>query len=280
MAPLRRVAMRRPGAILEADPQVWHYAKTPDASALIEQHGEFAALVEKHGAQIDWLSDEPDELADSVFTYDPSFVTGAGAIVMHPGKPLRVAEAGLHAGFYGEVGIPVIGTIEPPGLIEGGDCFFIDEKTLAVGRGFRTNQAGVDQLAAIVAPEGIELLDYDLPYFHGPEACLHLLSLVSPLADDLALIHAPLLPTALHEDLVTRGYTLLHAPPDEFDRSAGLNLNVLATAPRRCIAIEGFTGTLALMRDAGCEVDTFVADELCIPCEGGPTCLTRPLWRE
>ncbi len=271
--------MRRPGAILEADPEVWHYAKAPDPAALLDQYAGFVTLVEQHGAAIDWLPDDPDQLADSVFTYDPSFVTGAGAVVLRPGKPLRSAEARLHAIFYEAIGVPILGTIEPPGLIEGGDCFFVDANTLAVGRGFRTNQAGIDQLEAVVAPEGIDLLVYDLPYFLGPDACLHLLSLISPLDDDLALIHAPLMPTALYEALVDRGYTLLHAPPDEFDRSAGLNLNVLATAPRRCIAIEGFAETLALMRDAGCEVDTFVADELCIPCEGGPTCLTRPLLR-
>jgi N-dimethylarginine dimethylaminohydrolase len=76
------------------------------------------------------------------------------------------------------------------------------------------------------------------------------------------------------------GYELLHAPAEEFDSSLGLNLNVLATAPRRCIAVDGFTETHELMRASGCEVQVFTADELCLPCEGGPTCLTRPLVRD
>ena len=271
--------MRAPGAILTADPQEWHYGKIIDAGALAEQYHRFAAMVAEAGAVIEWLPMGDDGLADSVFTYDPSFMTPAGAVVMRLGKQLRAAEADLHQQFYERVDIPVIGRIEAPGVIEGGDCFFLDATTLAVGRGFRTNDSGIAQLADIIAPGGIDVSVYDLPYYRGPDACLHLMSLVSPLAEDLALVYAPLLPAALYNELVERGFSVLCAPPEEFEASRGLNLNVLATSPRRCIAVDGFPRTVQLMRDAGCEVATFPADELCIPCEGGPTCLTRPLWR-
>ncbi|MEM8923005.1 MAG: arginine deiminase family protein [Actinomycetota bacterium] len=279
-APLRRVAMRRPGAILTADHTRWHYAAPIDPDALTAQYDRFVALVEASGATIDWLDDGPldDDLADSVFTYDPSFMTPAGAVILRPGKALRRGEADLHHRFYRDR-IPVIGEIEAPGVAEGGDMFWLDPTTLAVGRGFRTDQAGIDQLRAIVEPHGIAVEVYDLPYLHGPEACLHLLSVVSPLDHDLALVHAPLMPTALHQRMTTMGYRLLEAPAEEFEASLGLNLNVLALGPRRCLTIEGFDGTLRLMREAGCEVTTFPGDALCIPCEGGPTCLTRPLHR-
>ncbi len=278
-APLRRVAMRRPGAILNADHRRWHYTKPIDAEALQRQYQRFVELLEADGVEIAWFPQDPaDDLADSVFTYDPSFVIGSGAVILRPGKPLRRGEAELHRRFYRDR-VAIIGTVEAPGLIEGGDCLWLDPTTLAVGRGFRTNQAGIDQFRAIAEPEGVSVEVYDLPYGDGPDACLHLLSVVSPLDDDLALVHAPLLPTALHQRMVDLGYELLHAPAAEFESSLGLNLNVLATGPRRCIAIEGFPGTLAMLRDAGCRVATFVADELCIPCEGGPTCLTRPLQR-
>lgn len=279
VAPLRRVAMRRPGAILTADHKRWHYTKPLDPDALAEQYEVFVQLVEQSGAEILWLDDADDDLADSVFTYDPSFAVPGGAVVLRPGKPLRAREADVHAAFYDVVGVPVLGRIEGPGVFEGGDCFWLDASTLAVGRGFRTNQAGIDQMARIVAPLGVAIEVYDLPYHLGPEACLHLMSVVSVLDDDLALVHPPLMPTALYQRMADLGYTLLEAPADEFDASLGLNLNVLATAPRKVIAIDGFDGTLALMRDAGCEVTTFPGDELCIPCEGGPTCLTRPLLR-
>jgi dimethylargininase len=284
VAPLRKVAMRRPGAMLTADHERWHYTKPLVTSALIRQYEMFAELVTASGAEIVWVPDvDPtgvvDDLADSVFTYDPSFGVPGGAVVLRPGKPLRAGEADLHATFYDEIGVPVLGRIEEPGVFEGGDCFWLDTTTLAVGRGFRTNQAGIDQMTSIVTPLGVTVESFDLPYHLGPEACLHLMSVVSVLDNDLALVYPPLMPTALHQRMVDMGYTLLVAPADEFGASLGLNLNVLATAPREVIALEGFDGTLALMRDAGCQVTTFAGDELCIPCEGGPTCLTRPLLR-
>lgn len=279
-APLKRVAMRAPGAIRTADHERWHYAKKLDPAQLGEQYTTFVDAVAASGTEIVWMVDDPDDdLADSIFTYDPSFVVPGGAIVLRPGKPLRSAEAELHAEFYRAQGIPILGTIEAPGTVEGGDCFWLDSKTLAVGRTFRTNQAGISQLSSILDPVGIEIASYDLPYHLGPEACLHLMSVVSSLDNDLALVHAPLLPIALYQRMIEMGYTLLAAPPDEFDASLGLNLNVLATAPRQVIAVDGFPGTVALMREADCEVTVFQADELCIPCEGGPTCMTRPLLR-
>ena len=184
---LRHVAMRRPGAILECDYQRWHYAKPIDPPAMQRQFEAFAALIEADGATIHWIEPADDDLADSVFTYDPSFTIPAGAVIMRPGKALRVDEAALHARFYDGL-MPVVGTIEEPGTIEGGDCFWLDPTTIAVGRGYRTNQSGIDQLAAIVAPHGISVEAYDMPYFHGPEACLHLLSVVNPLDVDLALV--------------------------------------------------------------------------------------------
>jgi len=278
--PLRCVAMRAPGAILAADHERWHYAKPLDPDALGHQYRTFAELVAASGAEIVWLPDGDDDLADSIFTYDPSIMTPAGAIVLRPGKPLRSGEAELHRSFYRAHDIPIIGTITAPGTVEGGDCLWLDPATLAVGRGFRTNQAGIDQLVAIVESIHIEVTPYDLPYFRGPDACLHLMSVVNPLDTDLALVHAELMPIALHQVMVDMGYDLLHAPTDELEASAGLSVNVLATGPRRGIAVDGFPRTVDLMRSAGCDVTVFRADELCIPCEGGPTCLTRPLLRD
>ncbi len=208
----------------------------------------------------------------------PSFTIPAGAIILRPGKAARIDEAELHRRFYQGL-LPIVGAIEAPGTVEGGDCLWLDASTIAVGRGYRTNQAGIEQLTEIVARHGITIEAYDMPWFQGPEACLHLLSVVNPIDADLALVYAPLVPVALYERMVAMGYELLHVPEDEFEASAGLNLNVLPSAPRRCLAIAGFPETARLMRAAGCEVTTFEADELCLPCEGGPTCLTRPLHR-
>ncbi len=276
---LRSVALRQPDAILSADPSIWHYDGALDGPALTEQFNQFVALLEAAGVDIHWLSSESDDLADSIFTYDPSFMIGSGAILLRPGKSLRRPEVALHESFYQSIGVPIIGTIDAPGSVEGGDIMWLDDTTLAVGRGFRTNQQGIDQLVELVGSAGISVEVFDLPYHLGPDACLHLLSIVNPLDVDLALVHLPLLPAALHQSLTERGYELIDVPADEFNNSMGLSLNVLALAPRDVLSIAGFPKTLKVMEDAGCHVTEFDADRLCLPCEGGPTCLTRPLLR-
>jgi len=143
----------------------------------------------------------------------------------------------------------------------------------------RTNQAGIDQLAAILKPIGVTVLGYDLPLWQGIEACLHLMSVISPLSEKLALVHAPLMPAAFYLMLKERDYTLIHGSDTEFHESNGLNLNVLPTSPGHVIMVDGFPITRAAMEARGCVVETFEADALCIACEGGPTCLTRPVLR-
>lgn len=280
VAPLRRVAMRRPGrATLDADPVRWHYAGPLDADRLARQYDAFAALVGDSGAEIEWIPDADDGLADAIFVFDPSFMTPSGAILLRPGKVLRRPEVASHEALYARQAVPVIAAIEPPGSVEGGDLIWLDEQTLLAGRGLRTNQAGIEQLEAILAPLKVEVHSFDLPLWQGTGACLHLLSVISPLDDDLALVYPRLLPVALYRLLIRRGIRCLEASDAEFAASNGLNLNVLALGPRRCIAVGGFPRTVRLMRDAGCEVACFDADALCIACEGGPTCLTLPLWR-
>ena len=282
VAPLRRVAMRRPGrATLEADPVRWHYAGPIEPDRLLRQYDAFAACVAASGAQVEWIDGEADDgLADAMFPFDPSFMTPGGAILLRPGKRLRQPEVASHEALHRRLGHPVIGAIEAPGTAEGGDLMWLDAGTLAVGRGFRTNQAGIDQLRDILSPLGIDVLAFDLPMWQGSAACLHLLSLASPLDRDLALVYPRLFPVALYELMRARGIRLLEADDEEFLSSGGLNLNVLATAPRRCIALDGFPATVRIMREAGCDVACFQGDALCIACEGGPTCLTLPIFRD
>lgn len=280
-SPIKRVVMRRPGASLRAaDAGAWHYGPSFDADRAIAQYERFADMVSASGAEILWFEDTGDGLADAMFTHDPSLMTDHGAILLNMGKPLRRAEVDGHAALYEAAGIPVLGRIEAPGQIEGGDCVWLDPTTLVVGRGIRSNEAGIQQLRAMLAPHGVEVLGFDLPLWQGEEACLHLMSVISPLDDNLALVHAPLLPAAFYQLLKARGIELLVAPAEEFAESNGLNLNVLPLSPRDLIMIDGFPKTRALMEATGCTVRTFEADALCIACEGGPTCLTRPILRQ
>lgn len=278
--PLARVMMRAPGpALAAADPARWHYGPGFDPQKAEAQHAQLADIVAASGAEIHWFPSENDGLADAMFVQDPSFVTRAGAVVLNMGKPLRRAEPDLHVAAYEALGVPVIGRLTGEETVESGDCVWIDPDTLAIGRGARSNEAGIQAVRAILAPHGISVVAYDLPYWTGPEACLHLMSLISPLAPKLALIHAPLLPYALWADLKARGWELLHAPEDEFAASSGLNLNVLMLSPKDVVMVDGFPKTRALMEQAGCRVQVFEGDALCIACEGGPTCLTRPVLR-
>ena len=279
-APLRRVLMRSAAsAMRHAKASEWHYGPGFDAAKAAGQHAAFAEMVASTGAEIEWLTEADDGLADSIFTHDPSLVTDRGAVLLSMGKALRRPEPALHEAAYARMGVPVLGRIELPGTVEGVDCVWVDDKTLAIGRGVRTNQDGIAQIMALLAPAGVEVLGFDLALWQGEEACLHLMSVISPLADDLALVYAPLLPAAFYQLLKARGIKLVQGDVDEFRDSFGLSLNVLPTSPCEVIAVAGFPKTRAAMEAAGCTVKTFEADALCIACEGGPTCLTRPVLR-
>lgn len=277
---LKCVIMRKPDHVMaKADAKVWHYGPGFNAAKAAVQHKAFADMVAASGAHIEWLPDVADGMSDSIFTHDPSLVSQAGAIILNMGKALRKDEPSLHEALYAKMGVPVIGRLVEPGTVEGGDCIWLDDKTLVIGRGVRTNQSGIEQVADILRPHGVTVLGFDLPLWDGEAACLHLMSVISPLADDLYLVHAPLLPVSLYQMMKARGIQLIIAPADEFAASNGLSLNVLPTKPRDVIMVAGFTKTKAAMEAAGCRVQTFEADALCIACEGGPTCLTRPVWR-
>lgn len=280
VAPLRRVAMRAPGrALLEADAKVWHYGPTFAPERIAREYQALADRVEAGGAEILWIDPADDGLADSVFTHDPSLMSARGAILLKPGKKLRQGEEDVHGRFYEKIGVPVIGRIEDPGRVEGGDCLWLDDRTLAIGRGFRTNQAGIEQMQALLGEDGVTVKAFDLPVYQGREACLHLMSVVSLVDRDLALVYLPLLPVAFLEALEGHGYRLIEGDIDEFQASGGLTLNVLALAPGQCVMIDGWPKTRKALEAAGCSVETFAGDALCVGCEGGPTCLTRPIWR-
>ncbi len=281
--PLQRVAVRVPSeAVRSADPGEWHYAGPVDVDRARKGHEVLIGLLEAAGAEVEHLpgSDDPDDrLADAMFAFDPSLVTGAGAVLLRMGKELRRPEVALHEELYEVLDVPIVGRIEAPGTVEAGDTFWVDEHTLAVGRGYRTNDSGIEQLDAIMAGLGIDVAAFDLPVGDGPDACLHLMSLISPVAPDLALVHPRLLPVRLRQLLEDRGYGFVDVSLEEFDATAGLAANVLAVAPRRCVMIDGCPDTRRRLEAAGCDVAVFPGDELCLKAEGGPTCLTRPIWR-
>ncbi|WP_085900142.1 dimethylarginine dimethylaminohydrolase family protein [Kiloniella majae] len=280
-APMKRVLMRRPGESLRnADPVKWHYNELFDAEKAIDQYQGLVDMVEQAGTEIVWIEDNDDGLSDAMFTRDASLIVEAGAVLLRMGKSLRAEEPALHGKAYEAAGIPVLGALSGDALVEGGDTIWLDEKTLVVGLGFRSNREGVRQLNELLNPHGIEVLGFDLPTWHGEEACLHLMSVISPLDEDLYLVFSPLIPAALYSLMKQRGIQMIEAPSKEFTASYGLNLNVMPLSPRDCVMIDGFPETQAMMEAHKVKVRTFEGGALCMACEGGPTCLTNPILRE
>jgi len=242
----------------------------------VEEHQAFRQSLRESGVEV--LTGEIDDpmLQDAIFPFDPVFTTDAGAVLCRMGKPLREAEVELAKRTLAELDIPIAGRIEPPGLLEGGDCLWVDERTLAIGSGYRTNDAGIEQMAALMRPQGVDVVRVGLPHWHGPAECLHLLSLISMLDEDLAVVHLPLLEVSFIQLLGERGIQLIEIPDNEFVTQA---TNVLVTAPRKCVMLRENPITAALLERAGCAVTLYTGNEISHNRTGGPTCLTRPLLR-
>lgn len=276
VAPLRRVMVRPPDAAFgSAEAHRWHYTATPHLATARAEHAAFVGVLAAAGAEV-LVHDEPlADHADAIFCHDPVLVTDRGAILLRMGKALRRGEEEAIGRALERAGVPVCYRLHGSALAEAGDCLWLDERTLCVGLGFRTNLEGVRQLREALGPE-VTVLPVELPYFTGPDACLHLMSLISLVDRDLAVVHQPLLPVPFWQLLIERGLQLIDVPAAEF---ATMATNVLALAPRHCLMLEGNPGTAELLRKAGCAVETYVGAEISWKAEGGPTCLTRPVLR-
>ena len=278
IAPLKRVLVRRPDAAFgNADPVQWHYTEPINLAEAHHEHDALVAMLKQAGAEVIYHDVPLPNHADAIFVFDPALITNAGAILLSMGKPLRRGEEAAQRELFERLGIPIYKTLSGEARAEAGDMLWIDESTLAVGQGFRTNAEAVRQLREALQPIGITVLAYDLPYFTGPEACLHLLSLISIVDEKLAVVYLPLMPTALYQELVQRNFKFVEAPENEFVKTQATN--VLATQPGECIMLQGNPITQQRLVDAGCEVQTYRGYELSFKAEGGATCLTRPLWR-
>ena len=245
-------------------------------TAALDEHAALVEILRRSGAEI-VVHDRPlPDHADALFVHDPALVTDAGTIILRMGKPLRRGEEEAMAAAFAELGVPVLARLSEPALAEGGDLLWLDRSTLAAGLGYRTNAEGLRQLAAILEPAGVTVVPVPLPHGGGPDACLHLMSLISVLDRDLAVVYLPLLPVPFVQLLGERGFRLVEVPDAEFPT---MGPNVLALGPRRCLALRGNPITRNRLEEAGCEVHTYRGDELSLKAEGGPTCLTRPIWR-
>lgn len=266
--PLRRVLVRRPPADT-SDWQRFGWRAQPDPGRLAEEHEAFCRLLEDAGAEV--VVAEPTTL-DAIYTYDPAIVGDRGAVLLRPGKPEREDEVETMAAELEAAGVPIAARLAAPQLAEGGDTAWLDERTFLAGRGYRTNSDGIWALERIL---GVETLVFDLPHFHGSGACMHLLSLFSPLDRDLVVAYPKLMPVRLVQLFGERGIEIVEVPDEEFDT---MGSNALALAPRRALVLERNVETRRRLERAGVDVLIYRGDELSKG-DGGPTCLTRPLLR-
>ncbi|MDH5316172.1 MAG: arginine deiminase family protein [Gemmatimonadota bacterium] len=279
---LRSVLVKSPRTAHQSQARVtagWravNYPAQPDYDLATRQHDALMALLRQAGTEIHELPASDDTGLDSVYTHDPVIVTRRGAILCRMGKEARATEPEAAGEWLASVDIPILGRIHGPGLLEGGDLIWLDSRTVAVGEGYRTNAEGIRQLRALLAGLAEEVIPVPLPHWTGPADCLHLMSLISPIAPDLAVVYSRLLPVPFRQLLVDRGIELVEVPDEEYDSMA---CNILPVAPRQCIMLEGNPKTRAALEAAGARVWTLDGSDICLKGGGGPTCLTRPLLR-
>lgn len=259
--------------------QYWqqlNYLAPPVMDNAGEEYRAFAGIVEQHAAATHYFPQDDAVNMDSIYCRDASIATNAGMIICNMGKPLRAQEPAAQQLAFAAKGVPVLGVITAPGTVEGGDVAWLDDHTLAVGHTYRTNAEGIRQLTALLAPLGVQVVTVPLPHYRGPADVFHLMSVLSPVDHDLAVVYSPLMPIPFRNLLLDRGYRLVEVPDAEFD---SMGCNVLALAPRLCLMVAGNPVTQAALESAGCTVIVYQGQEISVKGGGGPTCLTRPLWR-
>jgi N-dimethylarginine dimethylaminohydrolase len=268
-APLRRVLVRRPATAGDWGAAGW---REPDPVLLARQHEDFCALLGDLGAAVE-VVDAVDGLVDAVYMHDPVLITGAGAVPLRMRKPIRSEEPDLIAAELERLGVPVLGRLREGAWADGGDRFWLDDSTMALGLGYRTNAAGA---AAVEEVSGVDVVTYDLPHDAGPDHVLHLQSLISALTADLLVVFEPLMPVRLLDDLRERGYDWIAVAPDEY---LAMGCNVLCVRPGIVVMVDGADTLRERIEARGVEVHTYDGSELSIKGDGGPTCLTCPLLR-
>jgi N-dimethylarginine dimethylaminohydrolase len=253
-----------------------NYLSKPDLVSSLEEYEIFKSIFDKNGIETRFFPFDETVKMDSIYCRDASIATDFGIIICNMGKEGRIHEPNAQLKEYQNNGIPVLGQIQSPGTLEGGDVAWLDKKTLAVGHTYRTNEEGIKQLKQLLVPNGVEVIVAELPHYKGKEDVFHLMSILSPVDTNLAVVYSPLMPIKFRNELLKRGFELVEVPEEEFE---SMGCNVLAISPRNCVMVDGNPITKKLLEKAGSIVTTYAGKEISVKGGGGPTCLTRPLLR-
>jgi N-dimethylarginine dimethylaminohydrolase len=252
------------------------FGAAPDLARAVDEYDAFAALIASTDAEVHYLPRDDRTTLDSIYVRDASIVSPRGVILASMGKRQRAGEPKAQESAFARLpAVPVAGEIREPGRLEGGDLVWLDDHTLVIGRGYRTNDDGIRQLRALLDPD-VEVIVVPLPHWRGEGDVMHLMSLISPVDRDLAVVYSPLMPVPFRELLLHRGVDLVEVPDEEFET---MGTNVLALAPRRCLMLAGNPRSRAALERMGADVLVYEGTEISVRGAGGPTCLTRPLER-
>ena len=253
-----------------------NYSEAPNFNKAILDYEKFVSLLKSFGIQLHYLPEDNSTSLDSIYTHDPCIISNNGIIICNMGKKARLAEPNTIEKFFKSIQIPILGKIKAPGTLEGGDVVWIDDKTIAVGEGYRTNKEGIEQLRYLLSDQVETVISVPIPHWNGPQDCLHLMSNLSPIDHNLYLVYSRLLPVSFRKYLLDRNIELIDVPDEEYE---SMGCNVLAVAPRKVIMISGNSKTKQLLEKNNVEVYTYDGTEISIKGAGGPTCLTRPFLR-
>ncbi|MFJ8459779.1 dimethylarginine dimethylaminohydrolase family protein [Lysinibacillus xylanilyticus] len=281
-APLKHVIVKHPKDAFRSQEHLsdewktFNYLSEPNYNEALREYAEFTSILEKYVEKIDYLPESEEVGLDSLYAHDPVKFTPKGAIILKSGKKLRQSEAAVYKTFLQEKGIPIIGELTGDAVADGGDIVWLDDRTLVVGRGYRTNDEAIRQLKDMTADIVDEFIVVQLSHDLGEAECLHLMSFISMVDKDLAVVHSRLMPVFFRQLLIERGIQLVEVPKDEYD---ALGCNVLALAPRVCMLPNGNPMTKQQLLDVGATVYEYKGNEITVKGTGGPTCLTCPVVR-
>ena len=270
-----REAYQNQNSLNDKSPQLNYYG-VPNYNKALADYESFTELLTSFGAEVYFLPIDDSTSLDSVYTHDPCVISNGGIILCNMGKEARLSEPDAVKDYFESIEIPILGQIEAPGTLEGGDIVWLNERIAAVGEGYRSNAEGIRQFKALLGNLVDEVISVPLPHWTGPEDCLHLMSNISPIDHDLYLVYSRLLPVPFRKYLLHCQIQLIEVPDKEYD---SMGCNVLALAPRKVIMIEGNPITRQLLEREGVEIHTYDGSEISLKGAGGPTCLTRPFLR-
>ena len=254
-----------------------NYSGNPSFKKDCKDYEKFLTLIKSFNPEIHFLPVNKSTSLDSIYTHDPCIISNKGIIICNMGKNDRSQEPEAMQQYFQSIGIPILGKINDPGRLEGGDVVWINEKTIAVGEGYRSNKEGIKQLRTLLSELVENFITVPLPHWNGPRDCLHLMSNISPIDHNLFLVYSRLLPVQFRKYLLRQKIELIEVPDEEYN---SMGCNVLAMANKKVIMIKGNPITQKKLEQKGVAIYTYDGTEISLKGAGGPTCLTRPFFRK